>query len=209
MMNNTWYYTLSTIVQALASIFGLGGTFLVFKLQTLEKELREYREKSIRIMSYIEKKPERDYDSKSLIDISKLFLSRIITLDLDEENLDLLQDYGYVRKIWEISDVSFQFEGDSTYELKQRTLFFIEQKAKEFDIKVQYRLKLYKLALITGIILSTIMILALFMLSNSFYFSNKFLGYSEGYWINFITIFACIGIISVIVTAFYAIWGDK
>lgn len=207
-MDNTWYYTLSTIVQTLGSIFGLGGTFLVFKLQTLEKELRDYRNKGTRILMYLERKPEDEYDPLSLIDLSNAFLKKITDL-VSKDGLGLSgTDYGNMRNIWGVSTEDLMLGGEDENVLKNRTLFSFNRRSKEFNNKVYYRLKLYKWALVTGIILAVTMIIGLLMLASSSYFSNL-LGHTPSYWIYWIITFACIGIISVIITAFYAIWGDK
>ena len=49
-MDNTWYYTLSTISQTLAAILGLGAVFIVLRMQGLNKNIAEYRAMALNII---------------------------------------------------------------------------------------------------------------------------------------------------------------
>jgi hypothetical protein len=54
-MDNTWYYTLSTIAQTLAAVFGLAAVFITLGLESLNKNLAEYKKVAHRIIQ-IQKK---------------------------------------------------------------------------------------------------------------------------------------------------------
>ena len=60
-MNNTWYYTLSTIPQVLSGILGLIGIFTVLALEGFKKDIRDYRERAIDILK---RENYQDYNKK-------------------------------------------------------------------------------------------------------------------------------------------------
>jgi|GEM_PF-5385169 hypothetical protein len=207
-MDNTWYYTLSTIVQAMASIFALSATFLVFKLQTLDRELREFRNKAIKSLVYIEGQSETKYDKYSLVDIAKKFSQGVEKLKPLEPNLGIDRDKAVeLRNKWVMMvENGFAHVGDKNF--GEYFFFLLKQNAKEFSSKVEYRINLYLSALVAGLLLTFTMILALAMLSGLSHPLNIF-GYSAIASIRTVSIFACLSIVAVLWTAVYAVWGDK
>ena len=208
-MDSTWYYTLSTIVQALAAIFALSATFLVFKLQSLDQELRKYRNKAIRSLVYLEGKSETKYDDFTLIDISKKFSSRLENIDDPYPMMGVDYDkFRSLKQLWEKLEEGLGYGNEKSFEIY--FLALMKQTAQIFNSKVEYRINLYTMALTSGLLLTFVIILSLLMLSGMTHPINVLLfHYSLRGSIDFVTIFASLSIISVMVTAFYAIWGDK
>lgn len=46
----TWYYTLSTIAQALAAVLGLGAVFVTLRLQSIGNDIRKYKTIALEIL---------------------------------------------------------------------------------------------------------------------------------------------------------------
>lgn len=54
MDSNTWYYSISTIIQSLAAILAVGGAFFTFKMLGTNKEINDYRNRIISFISRVE-----------------------------------------------------------------------------------------------------------------------------------------------------------
>ncbi len=48
---NTWYYTLSTISQTLAAILALAAVFAVLRLESLRKNIDDYKGRALKILN--------------------------------------------------------------------------------------------------------------------------------------------------------------
>jgi hypothetical protein len=206
--SNTWFYTLSTIVQALASVFALSATFLVFKLQTLEQELRSYRNKAIKTLVYIEGQSETKFDQYSLLDISKRFVDKATTLIVSDPYLGIGPDnYFELKNKWVMMvENGFAHVDDKTF--NEYFVFLLTQSAGTFKDAVNYRIRLYMLAFITGVVITFTMIFALGMLSGLIP-PDKISSHSLEWTLKFVSGLTCLGFIGVMYTAFYAIFGDK
>lgn len=208
MDHNTWYYTLSTVIQTLGSVLGIGGMFLVFKLQTVEQEVKEYRSKVVRILKELEDGRETEYDTMGIVDLAARFQERIQSLiDVGDDEFTR-KEYGNLRLFWGIATEDLVLSSEETTVFIKRTQTFFQQKAKNLHELVMYRLNLYKWTLITGILLSATIIWGLLMLSGLTHYLN-YSNFSENTAIYAITTTACVDIVCVLVTASYAIWGDK
>lgn len=204
-MDNTWFYTLSTIVQGLAALFGLSATFLVFKLQTLNTELRNLREIAISTLSALEDLSATRYLNLSLLEVSEKFKNRVARVDpdlhnLDQNQIDALHDV-------ELDQARIRIGRDGkTY--RQYFYYNMRDRSMTLDSKVHYRLKLFLWSLITGVLMTGTMLLALLLLSGVFPHTFVFGPYS----INFfgVSVFgAGISIFAALVTGVYAIVGDR
>lgn len=47
---NTWYYTLSTISQTMAALFGLGAVFTTLRLEGISKNITDYKGRAVNIL---------------------------------------------------------------------------------------------------------------------------------------------------------------
>ena len=83
-MENTWYYTLSTISQTLAAILGLAAVFVVLRLQSLIKNIADYRDRALKILK-VKARHIRGYDVSDKIDH--------IYNDIKEFSLNYMHNY--------------------------------------------------------------------------------------------------------------------
>lgn len=55
MESNTWYYTLSTISQTLAAILALAAVFAILRLESLKKNIDNYKRRALMLLNVKEK----------------------------------------------------------------------------------------------------------------------------------------------------------
>ena len=158
-MDNVWYYTLSTIAQALAAILGLAVVFATIRLQNIVEELKGYR----RIAHYIAKK----------IDEHKSINYNRRIADITASGL-----WDVLNKIKK--DYPKQYKGNSGIEpgltslaqtfyphLKLDNLKFIEDTTYHLGFYIKQRNNLMKTIKWPGIVSSGTIIYTIFLLSIS------------------------------------------
>jgi hypothetical protein len=75
LQSNTWYYSLSTIIQSLAAILALGGSIFIFRMNQVSNEVGEYKKRMINFLGNIEKKKTSDYHDLSDIEVRKKYFT--------------------------------------------------------------------------------------------------------------------------------------
>ena len=89
-LDNTWYYTLSTTAQVFAAIMGLYSVFVIFKIEKINEFLEELRSILINIIASVEthkninSKPKKELiDEQTLIKLSDEELLDRVRLDIN------------------------------------------------------------------------------------------------------------------------------
>jgi len=155
MSPNTWYYTLSTISQALAAILGLAAVFVVLRLQLLIKNVSDYRSRGIDILSK-KKKNFRDY----IVPVN--LSTNLIINDLEEIQDNFSAKYshnsGFVAGV---SMLSMNYEPNK----KMDILDFVANTSGELCKYVEQRDETINLIKWPGITVSTTISLSVLCLS--------------------------------------------
>lgn len=154
-MDNTWYYTLSTIAQTLAAILGLAAVFAAIRLENLGKQLREYRDRGHRVIKIIDGHLKRGGSTdgsasgvyNELRDIEKKW-------EEYEKNSGIKSDIeGIAKKYEPILDLN--------------TLEFIRDSKHYLGIYIKQKKAIFKEIKWTGIVSSGTIIYSIFLLSIS------------------------------------------
>ena len=128
-MDNTWYYTLSTISQTLAAILGLGAVFVVLRLQGLNKNIADYRAMALNILRS-KKENIRDYKmpSDEIVDILKEL--RNFKENYRDDNLRGNAGVLQAMNIWAqtYSDHGYRNDMDFMNDVVDRLNFFTSQR---------------------------------------------------------------------------------
>lgn len=93
---STWYYTLSTISQTLAAILALAAVFANLRLESLRKNIDDYKSRSLKILGVKEKHLNSGKKSgdttKSILDDLREFSQNYVTKY--DNNSGIKQDIG-------------------------------------------------------------------------------------------------------------------
>ncbi len=92
MIDNTWYYTLSTIAQTLAAISGLAAVFSTLRLESLNRNIGEYKNRAIKVL-LIRRKHEAKYQIPNKTQVVEKHLKEYIASILGHQmNSELQRD---------------------------------------------------------------------------------------------------------------------
>lgn len=201
-MDEVTINTLNTIVQGLASLFALSATFLVFKLQTLNQELRESSFKATNTLVYLEKGASVDYENVSLVDMSKRFKALVDKFDLKKEWLGI--DYGVFQTL-EMRWAIYEGELSKANEMPRAEYLghLLKERANTLEHKVNYRLRLWLYSGTSGLVITLTILLALNMLAGLLPVN---LGLYDLFV--FVVVLANLSVLGVFWTIVYAVLGD-
>lgn len=167
-MDNTWYYTLSTIAQTLAAVFGLAAVFITLGLESLNKKLVEYKKVAHRIIQ-IQEKHIGDFEASKIINRTASGVYK----DLREIVNKYEYDDKYHKNSGMISDIA---ELAKFYEpnLKQDNLSFLKNIEDNLRECISKRNDLLESIKLPGIVTFSTIIYVIFLLSmsNIFYCNN-------------------------------------
>src|SRR3990167_4253069 len=128
-MDNTWYYTLSTISQTLAAILGLGAVFIVLRMQGLNKNIAEYRAMALNIIRS-RKENIRNYEMPS--DEIEDILKELRDFKEHYRDGDFRGNAGILQamNIWAqtYSDHGYRNDTDFLNDVVDRLNFFVSQR---------------------------------------------------------------------------------
>ena len=158
-MDNTWYYTLSTIAQTLAAVLGLVVVFATVRLNNIIDELKKYRKIAHFIAKIVDKHQSIDYERK-IADITAHGL------------LDILKKIkkDYPEKYEKNSGIPSDLEklAQNLYpDLKLDGLNLIEDTIYHLNLYIKQREGLAEALKVPGIATASTIIYAIFLLSVS------------------------------------------
>ena len=153
-MDNTWYYTLSTIAQTLAAILALAAVFVVLRLESLNKNINDYRGRALKILRAKEKHLSSEKKSWDTI--------KIILEELREFKQNYLTKYGMNSGIsHDIAGLSNSYENLA----QVNDMEFVEDALKNLNSFVSQRDDVVKLVKWPGIIISLAIAASILLLS--------------------------------------------
>lgn len=157
-MDSTWYYTLSTISQTLAAILALGAVFVVLRLQSLNKNIAEYKTVALNIIRARIKHKNHRAKLDEMSDILKE-IREFKNLYIDDE---LRSDAGILHDIgsWANTYAVFGHKDD---------IDFVNNTVDRLDFFVSQRDDVIKMIKWPGIFMSSSVILAILFLGVSNY----------------------------------------
>ena len=186
-MDNTWYYTLSTIAQTLAAIMGLSVVFVSLRLQNIIENIKEYKRRA----DYIVKNKNEHIDGNSG-KINERSVSGLIN-ELKEIEKD------YPEKFENNSGFKPEIESYAKNFNFLDNLSFIKDTAGNLKIYRNQREKLFESTKYPGVIASATIIYAIILLSMSnLFFCDPILGKLLFF---LATLFSIISIISIVKTS--------
>lgn len=180
---NTWYYTLSTISQTLAAVLALAAVFAVLRLESLRKNIDDYKGRALKILGAKEKHLN---SGKKSWDTMKTILE-----DLREFNQNYKTKYnnnsGVKKEMDKLSD---------SYEnlVQVSDVDFVADTLKNLDSFVSQRDDVVRLVKWPGIITSLAIALSIILLS----LSDWAISHSLLLLLSFVAVLALFGLWSVI-----------
>lgn len=206
-MEQLWYSTLTTIIQALAALFALSATFLVFQLEVLNKQLRQYRIRAIQTMSYLDRSYVSRHVKLSLLEVLTIFKEHVGKLS-GEACLGIgPSNFSNVINTWEYRADG---HGMDPYgkEFAENFLVVLNDELQAFESKFWYRYKLWCWAMLTGGLITATILCGLAMLSGmSHPFNILHMPATTSIYLITAVTSACI--LLVFWTIGYAVFGDK
>ena len=164
-IDNTWYYTLSTIAQTLAAILGLAVIFATIRLQNIIEKLKDYKDKAYYISKKIEKGKAVERSASGLYK------------NLKRINKEWKEKY---KEKFEVKESIRLFSKKSEPDLNLRPLDFIKYVKNYLGIYINERKNLFNLIKRSGIVSSVTIIYVIFLLSISeliFYLDVKIIAF--------------------------------
>ena len=160
MNSNIWYYTLSTIAQTLAAILALGGTFIIFKFNTMKERVDALRDITInmliRVFQKINSKSFDDMNDNELIRQARNELSR-----LDNKKMDLGDNDLRTRLIEFFRDITKQ---NVSYETNEQMITYLKNKIGRFETDNNRKNEVFKYLKISLLFLSLTIIASILFL---------------------------------------------
>ena len=156
---NTWYYTLSTISQTLAAVLALAAVFVVVRLESLNKNINDYRGRALKIIilkeRYVDPGNKRNWDNVGAI-----------LADLREFKNNYSEKYRKIERLpAALVDLSNRYDVFSKFSETE----FIKNTLENLDSFVSQRDGLMKLLKWPGIVVSLAISASIVLLS----FSDK------------------------------------
>jgi len=154
-MDDTWYYTLSTIAQTLAAILGLAAVFAAIRLENFSKQLKEYRDRGYCVIKIIDKHLKRGNSTSGSANGVYKELEEI------EKNWETYEENSGIKP--EIEEIAKRYETS----LSLNALEFIKDSRYHLGIYIKQRKGLLNKIKQTGVISSGTIIYAILLLSIS------------------------------------------
>lgn len=183
MCPNTWYYTLSTISQTLAAILALAAVFAILRLESLRKNIGDYKGRALKILSAKEKHLNSGKKSWDTI--------KIILEDLREFNQNYATKYDKNLSIQQdLTKLSANYEPL----IQTSNADFVADTIKNLDSFVSQRDGVVKLVKWPGIVTSLAIAVPILLLS----LSDRAISHSLVLLLLFVVALALFGLWSVI-----------
>lgn len=154
-MDDTWYYTLTTISQTLAAILGLAAVFAVIRLENLSKQLKKYRDRGYHAIKIIGKHLKRKNSTSGSARGVYEELKNI------EENWERHKENSGIEP--DIEGITKKYEPN----LDLNALEFIKDSKYYLGVYIKQREATFKKIKLTGIVSSATIIYSIFLLSIS------------------------------------------
>jgi hypothetical protein len=162
-MDNTWYYTLSTISQTIAAILGLLAVFVALRIQNILKNIIDYKQRALDIL-------EKD------ITLNKNNFSNADSADsilVELEKLSKKINDGVVDKIGGtcagIKILSEQNEKNKQLDCRG----YLEDTLKNLTIYSKQRDKILKLVKLPSILATLVIVMSIMLLGFGIFFDCK------------------------------------
>lgn len=158
-MDNTWFYTLSTIAQTLAAILGLAAIFVTIRLQNIILELKEYKRRAYYIIKIRDRHLSKDLKDYRITDRTASGLFK--DLQEMEKNYMKYEENSGIKA--DLEKFAKAFEQN----LDLDNLSFLKDTAGYLYFYIKQRKQLLKSIKWPGIISSGTIIFTIFLLSIS------------------------------------------